>query len=199
MALRQLAKRRRNRVKIHGFTLVELLTVVAITGILATIGTMMVRKHFAEAKTAEAVAIIQSIRAAQESRRAETGTYQSCSFTAGTPWYPAAPDGVYRAWRNPSHPDWNAWRELGVVIRPEGTQFGFLVKAGAGPKTLDTTGAIVDSAIPTALTSDKPTWTTPNDQWYVIQAAGDRDKDTVYSRLLAASFNGELYTENDAE
>ncbi|HEX2873230.1 MAG TPA: type II secretion system protein [Polyangiaceae bacterium] len=199
MALRHWAKKRKNRGKSHGFTLVELLTVVAITGILATIGTMMVRKHFAEAKTAEAVAIIQSIRAAQESRRAETGTYQSCSFTAGTPWYPADPDGLYRAWKNPSHPDWDAWKELSVVARPEGTQFGFLVRAGSGPKTLDTTGAIVDSLIPAALTSDKPTWTTPNDQWFVIQAAGDRDKDGVLSRLLAASFNGELYTENDAE
>ena len=199
MALRQLAKTRKNRGKSHGFTLVELLTVVAITGVLATLGTMLVREHFKNAKMGEAVAIIQSIRSAQESRRAESGTYQSCSFAAGTPWYPAAPDGVYRAWKNPTHPDWNAWKELGVVTRAEGTQFGFLVRAGAGPKTLDMNGAIVDSNIPTALTSDKPTWTTPNDQWYVIQAAGDRDKDTVYSRLLAASFNGELYTENDGE
>jgi prepilin-type N-terminal cleavage/methylation domain-containing protein len=199
MALLHSAKKRKTSGQNRGFTLVELLTVVAITGILATIGTMMVRKHFAEAKTAEAVGIIQSIRAAQESRRAETGTYQSCSFTAGTPWYPATPDGKYRGWKTPSHPDWNAWKELGVVTREEGTQFGFLVKAGTGPKTLDMTGAIVDSAVPTALTTDKPTWTTPNDQWYVIQAAGDRDHDGVFSRLLAASFNGELHTENDAE
>ena len=75
MAVLHLAKRRRKRAQSHGFTLVELLTVVAITGVLATIATFMVRKHFADAKTTEAVAIIQSIRAAQESRRAETGTY----------------------------------------------------------------------------------------------------------------------------
>ena len=199
MALLHLAKRRKNRGKNRGFTLVELLAVVGIAGVLGMAGAMMVRTHLRNAKTAEAVAIIESIRTAQESRRAETGTYQSCSFAAGTPWYPAAPDGVYRAWKNTGHADWNAWKELGVLTRPEGTQFGFLLKAGAGAKTLDTNGTIVDSPIPAALTSDKPTWTTPNDQWYVIQAAGDRDKDTVYSRLLAASFNGELYTENDAE
>lgn len=198
MALRRSAKKRANRGKSHGFTLVELMTVVAITGVLAMIGTFMVRKHFANAKTAEAIAIIQAIRGAEESRRAETGTYQSCSFAAGTPWYPATPDGVYRAWKNPSHADWEAWKQLGVS-RPEGTQFGFLVKAGTGAKTLDTTGTIVASPIPQALTSDKPIWTTPNEPWYVIQAAGDRNKNGVYSRLLAASFNGELYTENDAE
>ena len=67
----------------RGFTLVELLTVVAIAAVLATIGTMLVRRHFAHAKTTEAVATIQAIRQAEEARRGETGTYQTCSAAAG--------------------------------------------------------------------------------------------------------------------
>lgn len=170
----------------RGFTLVELLTVVAITGVLATIGTLLVRKHFAHAKTTEAVSIVQAIRVAEEARRSETGTYQNCS-SAGTPWYPAAPDSSLHAWKNPSHQDWLGWQQL-PVSQPDGTHFGFLLRAG-NPGT----------ALPVPVTASKPTWPTPADPWYVIQAAGDQDKDGTYTLLLAASFNGELYVENDGE
>jgi prepilin-type N-terminal cleavage/methylation domain-containing protein len=172
----------------RGFTLVELLTVVAITGVLATIGTILVRKHFAHAKTAEAVATIQAIRMAEEARRAETGTYQNCSPASGTPWYPATPDGTLHSWNMATHGDWPSWRQL-HVSQPDGPRFGFLVRAGTPGSTL-----------PTPVTATKPTWPSPvQDPWYVIQAAGDQDKDTKYTLLLATSFNGELYVENDGE
>jgi type IV pilus assembly protein PilA len=198
MRAARLASKCRNRAVGRGFTLVELLTVVAITGILATIGTMLVRKHFASAKTTEAVALIQAIRTAEESRRAESGTYQNCSFTSGTPWYPASPDGNLHAWQSPSHPDWDAWKQLDIS-RPEGTQFGFLVHAGNPQTAVDPKGDLHAVSLPVPQTADRPTWPAQTEPWYVIQAAGDRDKDGTFSRLLAASFNGELYVENDGE
>jgi len=175
------------RGSVRGFTLVELLTVVAITGLLATIGTILVRKHFAHAKTTEAVATIAAIRMAEEARRAETGTYQNCSPASGTPWYPAAPDGTLHSWTMAPHADYPSWRQL-HVSQPDGTRFGFLLRAG-NP----------GSALPTPVTASKPTWPTPTDPWYVIQAAGDQDKDGTYTLVVATSFNAELYVENDGE
>lgn len=178
---------RRNRGKSRGFTLVELLTVVAITGVLATIGTMLVRKHFVHAKSNEATAIMQAIRVAEEARRAETGSYQSCSGSTGTPWYPATPDGKVRAWSSPSHPDIASWQTLDIK-RAEGTQFGFLAFAG-GP----------GATIPAPVTVSKPVWSAQTDPWYLIEAAGDRDNDTKLSLFVTTSFNGEIYVENDDE
>jgi prepilin-type N-terminal cleavage/methylation domain-containing protein len=186
MSVARLAKTSQKRRFQRGFTLVELMAVVTITAILGTVGVVLVRQHFRDAKSSEAVTLIQAIRVAEESRRAETGTYQNCSG-AGTPWYPGTPNGTMRAWQQPAHTDYAAWRNLGIS-RPSGTQFGFLVHAG-NPGT----------ALPTPVTNQKPTWTTPVDPWYVIQGAGDRDKDGTFSFFLASSFNGELYTENDME
>lgn len=190
MRSQKFASRRVRRGWARGFTLVELMVVVAITGVLATIGVMLVQAHFRDAKMLEAVTIIQAIRVAQEERRAEGGSYIDCSITAGAPWYPATPDADQHAWRNPGHADWARWRQLGVN-RPDGTRYGFLVRAG-DPGT----------ALPAPQTASKPAWplapelTSP---WYVIQAAGDNDKDGTLNLLVAASFNGELYVENEGE
>lgn len=186
MVLRQLAKKRKNRGKSHGFTLVELMTVVAITGILATIAVFLVRKHFQDAKTLDAMSVVQAIRGGQESLRSENGTYLDCSSTSGL-WYPATPDGKIRGWVPSSHADLTCWRQLGVSPSTS-TQFGFKTFAGS-------TGAIsvtLDIASP-------PTWPAAVDPWYVIEAGGDRDQDGTFSYLLAASLNGEVYVENDGE
>lgn len=179
--------RRRERAQTAGFTLVELMTVVAIVGILAALAVVGVRQHFADAKATEATALIQALRAAQESRRAEVGLYLNCSTSAADAWYPADPDGKLRSWVHTSHADAVRFRLLGVS-RPEGTRFGYLVNAGSPGQTMTE-----------PQTGDKPTWPTTADPWYVIQAAGDRDDDGVNMLFLASSLNGELYVENEHE
>jgi type IV pilus assembly protein PilA len=162
------------------------LTVVAITGVLATVAVMLVRKHFEAAKTLDAMTLVQAIRGGQESHRAEVGAYLDCSSTSGK-WYPATPDGKGRTWVPVAHTDLPCWRRLGVSTATT-TQFGFKTFAGY-PGTIS---IAVDVA-------DPPTWPVAADPWYVIEAAGDRDRDGKFSYLLAASFNGEVYVENDGE
>lgn len=170
-----------------GFTLVELLTVVLITGILAAIAITLVRGHVNVAKAGRAVAGIQAIRTAEESFRAQNGQYLDCSG-ANTYWYPMqSPGKTSYEWHQTDHPDYARWAVLGF---PSGgtTQFGYLVNAGKPGSTY-----------PTLQTANKPTLPASPDHWYVIQVKGDTDGNGVYMLGSATSFNGEVYLEHEGE
>lgn len=173
-----------------GFTLVELLAVVVIVGILATVGIALLRKHVFSSKTTEVVAVVQSIRAAQESWRAENHGYLDVSPTLGT-WYPmAAPGRTKWHWDQPAHADHPKWQMLSPTVSGP-VQAGYAVKAGA-PFT----------PMPAPDTASKPIWPAAaslNEPWYVIQAMADTDGDGDKSWFVAASLNGEIYSENEGE
>lgn len=60
-----------------GFTLIELLVVVVIIGILAAIAIPMYSNYMVRARRADAKTALEQLRAAQEMRRAETGSYST--------------------------------------------------------------------------------------------------------------------------
>jgi len=188
---------RRSYAGARGFTLVELMVVVVIVGVLAVIGVASFRSRIFGSKTSEALAMIQSIRAAEERWRGENLTYLDVTRT-GT-WYPATPTAhTKRAFYNAGAcgvplPDTDdcRWKLLNpTAIGP--TEFGFMLTAGAPGTTMTEPDA---KARPTGWT----TWPANGDNWFVVQAIADADGDGVYAKFVASSIRGDVYRENEGE
>jgi prepilin-type N-terminal cleavage/methylation domain-containing protein len=175
----------------RGFTLVELLTVVVITGILATVGFAALRGNVSAARGTEALNMVQSIRAAEERYRSEHMMYLDVSSEPDA-WYPRDPTATdnrntEQTFFGGTHPDSAAWLQLRPTA-PGAVRFGYLCNAGAAGAVM--TAPVGGPAI---------TWPTPTDNWYVIQAIGDTDWDGTTSYYRASSLDDDVFTVNHGE
>jgi prepilin-type N-terminal cleavage/methylation domain-containing protein len=173
----------------RGFTLVELMAVVIIVGVLATLAVYAVRKYVWSAKTTEAYDMLNAIKAAEEAYRDETFSYLDVSGTLGTT-YPsqAAKDGKV-PWNDTEAPAALAtkWRELGVSATSY-VQFRYATVAGTGAPN------------PSGLGTDKYILpTTSSGPWYVVKAIGDQNQDDNLSIFLSSSFSPDVYVERETE
>ena len=175
---------------LRGFTMVEMMVVVVIVGVLAVVGITLLRKHAFSSKSVEAMAMIQSIRAAQERWRAETTTYLDVSATMST-WYPMnIPGRTKYHWLQTGN-DWQRWRLLNPTA-PGPVQFGYATRAGAPGVSPSAEGYELNL-------SELPAWGVPHHHWYLIQAKADVDEDGVSAYYAASSFTGEVVSENEGE
>jgi type IV pilus assembly protein PilA len=178
----------------RGFTLVELLVVVAMIGVLAALALVGYKKYMRAASSSEATSMIQGIRGAEEAYKAEMLVYLSCSasLTPGVDYYPqggaitSSGTSKYNWVTNPRNPCWSTLN----VTADSPVVFGYAVMAGLPSVTPPT---------PWGLKST-PVWPSPIvEPWYVVEAIADRDKDGVYAIFLGSSFTGDVYFENDTE
>jgi type IV pilus assembly protein PilA len=173
----------------RGFTLVELLIVVAMIGIMAALAILGYRRYLNAAHSSEAKAVISMIKNGEESYKAEMLQYLQASSTI-TGWYPNGNlNGKPSAWVNASHGDWPNWRMLNV--NPDGpVRFGYVCRAGVGT-TVEAPNVFATAPSIPALPSGTP--------WYMVQAKTDNDGNGKYAVFASTSLSGEIMVENEQE
>ena len=182
----------------RGFTLIEMLTVVIVVGVLATIAVYGVRKYILSSKVSEAISMMSSIKSAEEAFKSETyafldvsGDFNDSSFypsqQATNPaqkfgkhaWSVAGGSAIEKNWRL-------------LAVQPDGpVLFSYAVVAG-GP------GASFP-ALPTAK-KDFGFPSTPSSPFYVAVAKADLGGETgKFTYVLSHSYSSEIYVENEGE
>ncbi len=162
---------------------------VAMVGILATLAVYGVKKYLNSSKSSEAIQMIGSIKAAQESYRSETFTYLDVSGTIATlaNFYPTpTPNNSAVQWGDTSTDIGKNWQRLGVVAdAPVRFAYGC---------TAATSGNVAAPGMTVA--NWPPSSTQP---WYVVRAVGDLDGDTTYSNFVSSSFVGQIFIDKEGE
>jgi prepilin-type N-terminal cleavage/methylation domain-containing protein len=196
--MRQLVRARRSS---RAFTLVELLAVVTIVTIIAALGLVALRDRVFGSKATEALAMVQSIRSAEERWKSENLLYLDVSQSGL--WFPADPTADAKATKRSfyvpaaSHPDAKLWASLRPVA-PGPVQFGYMVNAGqplAAMKTPAMGG--VTWPPPCDATTSPPACN--GDPWYVIQAIADLDHDGIKAYFLASHIKADIFRLNEGE
>ncbi|MEP7125995.1 MAG: prepilin-type N-terminal cleavage/methylation domain-containing protein [Byssovorax sp.] len=179
----------------RGYTLAELMIVVAIIGVMAALAIVGYKKYLNAAQAGEAKAMIQGIRAGEESYKSEMLVYLNVSGTL-TNYYPHDPTVS----KNDEKWSWTQSADVRYTDPVKGWQllnvnsdgpvrFGYAVVAGVGP-----------TAPPAAVGyTSPPIWPAinPGIPWYVVQAANQRATGAKVVLFISSSLSGEIYGEND--
>ena len=184
----------------RGFTLVELMVVVAIIAVLAVIAIVAYRAILNSSKVAEAQQVVQSIRAAQEAYHAETLQYANVS-SSPTATYPAASPGAFKTqWGAACGAQCNTsptWDNLGVHVDGP-VQFGYVTTAGAAGVTANPAQIVM-----TGKTVTLPT--KPSTDWFYIAATADLDGNggTAFgagnTNVYSTSWSNEVWVDNEGQ
>jgi len=176
----------------RGFTLAELMAVVAIMGILAALGLRAFHQRAFQSDATAAKVVIKAIAVAEEHYRAENKMYLNVSSTGDAGWYPqkTIPTNTHRTFWRAADTETAAWRALAPDIR-EAVTFAFKANAGL-PTSLPS--AVLESGSGVTLPTAAPV-----EPWYLIQARADADGDSTASFVVAASWAPELVVVNEGE
>ncbi|HEY4105221.1 MAG TPA: prepilin-type N-terminal cleavage/methylation domain-containing protein [Polyangiaceae bacterium] len=174
----------------RGFTMAELMAVVAIVSILAVLATYSVRKYIATSKTSEAFEMITNIKAAQESYKDETFAYLPVSpdLTSDTSFYPSNPNPGQKKMNFSGAPPalQTNWQRLGVNSAGP-VLFVYACTAGAAGTPPSPVGSDITIG----------NWpSTVGNPWYVVKAKADLSGQGVYTVFLGTSFSGDMFSAN---
>jgi prepilin-type N-terminal cleavage/methylation domain-containing protein len=198
-----------------GFTLVELMIVVAIVAVLAAIAIPMYSKYIRKSRTSEAVSNLGAIALYEETYYSENDQYIIAGANpSGNP--PSAADTGGRKLFNSSLD--TGWTSLGNVI-PNNTPLYFQYQILAGQinsaQVSVTSSTLVDygsSTVPGGgyCTGNGSTFTnisasnlnipnTKSSNWFYATAVGDQDADKTCSLFVKVIDRPDIVIENDVE
>jgi type IV pilus assembly protein PilA len=176
----------------RGFTLIELMIVVAIVGILATLAVVGYRKLIQSSHLSEATGMVQNIRVAQEGYHSETQQYANVSADLQS-YYPAAP--VYQTvtvWGGPcTNCPTIPWSALPVHVDGP-VMFGYATIAGFAGNAPPVPVNVPTLVFPAAPTTD----------WYVINADADLDGNPAEpnnTHVVGVSWSNQVYVDHDGQ
>ena len=180
-----------------GFTLIELMIVVAIIGVLAVVAGTAYRKYMDSGRTAEAMSMLGEIRAKEEAYRAEFSSYLSWGggSEATSATYPTVdtqacamsgakepcPKAVPTATQNPQ------WSYLGISPGKSNLVCGYITNSGAIGSTVS--GTIGQGFLGSAAQTSP--W------WYAIAICDNDGSSTTNATFSTASNTMGVFTQNE--
>jgi type IV pilus assembly protein PilA len=172
----------------RGFTLIEMMIVVVIVGILATLAVLGYRSLIRSSHVTEATGMVQNIRIAQESYHAETQRYANVSsgldqYYPGTPAY-----NVARGWGAAADFKDVPWSALPVHVDGP-VLFGYATVAGSPGDGFSP---------PTTVDAVTVSFPTPVTDWFIINAKGVLDTSaSVHTQVIGSSWTNQVSVYND--
>jgi type II secretory pathway pseudopilin PulG len=168
------------------------MAVVVIVGVLATLAVFSVRKYVAYSKTSEAVEMIGTIKAAEETYKDETFSYlgPSPDLSKGS-FYPANPlPGRQKMTWGGTSTGSDKWKQLAVSASAP-LLFTYACFAGTDgtnvPSPSNDSGNITIGNWPTTVSGP----------FYVVKARADLRGDGVMTVFVSSSFAGDIYAANN--
>lgn len=173
----------------YGFTLIEMLIVVAIIGVLAVVAGTAYRRYMDSARTTEAYGMLGEIRQREEAYRAEFSQYASLDTTksdetVASTW-PTVDNNsnCVGSTKEPCYKNWapapNGWTQMGINPGKQSVQCGYLAYAGVAgvaPSQGPIGQNLFNSAAPATM------W------WYAV-AVCDNDGNTATNATFSTAFN----------
>lgn len=176
----------------RGFTLVEMMIIVVLVGVLATLATYGVLKYVRSSRVNEALGMVTDIKAAEETYRDETMEYLGVDGSPYGVWHPDEEPGTFKT-------DWNQVRNNAgrtfrtLAVAPTGpVYFVYTVVAGNGGNVPS-----IDPQLEVKVKTPQAT----SGPWYVVVARGNLDgsDDDNFTHVIGHSFGAALHVDREGQ